>query len=96
MPSCPRTVTVLVILCYFHFTYSVTPWAYKFCIIDVIRNSAIVGIPQLIPRYKQTFTVIASQCTTVYNRVTNVFDKFTLINAKPPSFNCKSLFVTQD
>ena len=42
--------------------------------IDVIWNSENVGFSQIIPRYKQTFTVITSRCTTVHN-VTNMFDK---------------------
>ena len=45
--------------------------------IDVIRNSANVGFPQLIQWYKQTFTIIASLCITDHERLTNVFDKFT-------------------
>ena len=44
----------------------------------VIRNLANVGFPQLIWGYKQTFIVIASSCTIVHNRVTNVFDIFTI------------------
>ena len=46
--------------------------------IDVIRNSAEVGFPQLIRQYKQTFTVIVARCPNIHNRVTNVFDNFTI------------------
>ena len=42
--------------------------------IDVIRNSVNVGFSQLIRGYKQTFTVIASWCTTKHNnKVTYLF-----------------------
>ena len=58
--------------------------------IDVIGNSVNVGFPQLIWGYKQTITIKASRCITVHDRVTNVFDKFT-ISGIPQSFNCKSV-----
>ena len=37
-------------------------------LIDVIRNSVNVDFSQLIRGYKQTFTVIASRCTTKHNK----------------------------
>ena len=39
--------------------------------IDIIWNSVNVGFFQLIRGYKQTYTIIASRCTTKHNKVTH-------------------------
>ena len=52
------------------------------------------GFFQLIWGNKQSFTVIASWCTTVHNRMTNIYLPFT--RTIPQNFKCKSLFVLQD
>ena len=44
--------------------------------IDVIWNSVIVGFSQLIPGYKQTYTVKASWCTTKHNKVIYQFVQY--------------------
>ena len=64
--------------------------------IDVIRNSANVGFPQLILWYKQTLTVIAAQCPAFHKRVTKVYDYLPFITAITQSLNCKNLFVPQN
>ena len=52
--------------------------SFFFLSIVVIRNSENVRFAQLIRGYKQSFTIIASWCTSDHNRVTNLFDIFTI------------------
>ena len=54
--------------------------------IDVILNPAIVGFSQLIPGYKQTVTVTASQCPTIHNRVITCLINLPLISVIPRDF----------
>jgi hypothetical protein len=49
---------------------------HNICFPDPELGKCGLNFSELILRYKQTFTVIASQCTTDHNRLVNMFPYF--------------------
>ena len=55
--------------------------------IVVIPNMANFSFPQLIWRYKQTFTAIVSRWKTIHSRVINLYDVFSINSCYPELAN---------